>query len=354
MPIFDQGYQHWQGGISGHGLRWLAITRQGVSQQLRRRRLKWLISLAFAPALALATILILWGLVEQKSSLLDPLMFLLQSLPEEVRAGPKAYRTSVWTMAFHIFFGIETFFSMILILSVGPDLVSQDLRFNAMPLYFSRPLRRIDYFLGKLGVIGVFLGAVSIGPAVAAYVLGVAFSLDFGVVKDTWRLLVGSVAFGLVLVVSGGTLMLAISSATRNSRLVGAFWIGLWVVGNVTSGALNDTVDRDWCPLVSYTSNLDRVRESLLNTPAAREQFLALWRAGRDVTPDDFKPRFLRRSRRRSSEEMPMYDDRPALLRAPENVRQPLSWSVGVLGGLFALSALTLSTRVKSMDRLKS
>src|SRR5581483_9498926 len=121
-----------------------------------RRRTKWLIATAYVPALALAAFLIFWGLLEQQSRLLQPLMFLLQGLPEEVRAGPKAYRSAVWTMAFHLFFGIETFFSMLLVLTVGPDLVSQDLRFNAMPLYFSRPIRRLDYFLGKLGVIAVF------------------------------------------------------------------------------------------------------------------------------------------------------------------------------------------------------
>ena len=42
----------------------------------------------------------------------------------------------------------------LLVLLVGPSLISQDLRFNAIPLYFSRPLRRFDYFVGKLGVIG--------------------------------------------------------------------------------------------------------------------------------------------------------------------------------------------------------
>ena len=30
MPIFDQGYQHWTGHLSGHAWRWLAITRHGV------------------------------------------------------------------------------------------------------------------------------------------------------------------------------------------------------------------------------------------------------------------------------------------------------------------------------------
>ena len=30
MPIFDQGYQHWSGTLSGHSWRWLTITRHGV------------------------------------------------------------------------------------------------------------------------------------------------------------------------------------------------------------------------------------------------------------------------------------------------------------------------------------
>src|SRR5262249_51879975 len=143
-----------------------------------------------------------WGLLEQQSSLLQPFMFLLQSLPEEVRSGPKAYRAAVWAFAFNTFFAVEPFFCMLLVLSVGADLVSQDLRFNAVPLYLSRPLRRLDYFAGKLGVIAVFLAAVAVAPAVAAYALGVAFSFDLGVFRDTWRLLAGSVAFGLVVVLS--------------------------------------------------------------------------------------------------------------------------------------------------------
>jgi len=30
MPIFDQGYQHWSGQLSGRAWRWLAVTRQGI------------------------------------------------------------------------------------------------------------------------------------------------------------------------------------------------------------------------------------------------------------------------------------------------------------------------------------
>lgn len=359
MPIFDQGYQHWRGEISGHAWRWLAITRQGVRQQYRRRMTKWLVAAAFVPALMLATVLVFWGLLEQQSTVIQPFLFLVQSLPEEVRAGPKAYRSAVWTITFNLFFGVETFFAMLLVLMVGPDLVSQDLRFNAMPLYFSRPIRRIDYFLGKLGVIAAFLAAVAIGPAVGAYLLGVAFSLDPSVITDTWRLFAGSIAFGLIVVLSAGSLMLAVSSLSRNSRLVGAMWIGLWVVSNVTESALEQTVKQDWCPIVSYTANLDRVREELLDTASARRKFLDLWEAGQASGREAFRAAMpFNRGRRRFRPPRPRpersdEERKPFLLQTPKHVRHPWPWSAGVLAGLFVLSATILSTRVKSMDRLR-
>src|SRR5260370_40939913 len=104
---------------------------------------------------------------------------------------------------------------MFLVVVAGPGLISRDLRFNALPLYFARPLTRLDYFLGKLGVIGALVGTVAVVPAVLAYVVGVCFSLDLGVVRDTYRVLLASIAYGCVITLSAGTLILAMSSLTR-------------------------------------------------------------------------------------------------------------------------------------------
>ena len=114
----------------------------------------------------------------------------------EILADPKGYRMEVWTLCYSYFLLTEMRFSMILILIVGPSLISQDIRFNALPLYFSRPLRRIDYFLGKLGVIGAFLGMVLVVPSIVAYVLGLLFSRDISILVDTFPLLIASVAYG--------------------------------------------------------------------------------------------------------------------------------------------------------------
>jgi ABC-2 type transport system permease protein len=325
MPIFDQGYQHWHGKVSSPAWRWLRITNRGVRSQMKSRWVRLTILGAWAPAVALAAFLVIWGLIEQKSKLIMPLLSLFQELPEEIKAGPRNFRVTFWTIAYQFFFQLEMFFSMMLVLLVGPDLISQDIRFNAVPLYFSRPLRRIDYFMGKLGVIGVYLAAVAIGPAIIAYVLGVCFSMDLSVVRDTGRLFLASIAYGVVVVLSAGMLMLAVSSLSRNSRYVGALWAGIWIVTYIVAGVLRDTVKERWCPLLSYTGNLQRICDTLLDTNSAWGQIGQL-----------MDPR-----RRRANLSGFMGPD------------YPWYWSLGVLAGLFGISIWILTTRVKSLDRLK-
>src|SRR5687768_2174169 len=165
MPIFDQGYQHWSGTLSGHAWRWLAITRRGVRIGMTGRMLRIFLLLSWVPAIALAAMLCLWGLLERRSDLVATFAPLLGFIDPAILSDPKQYRAEVWTICYSYFLLTELRFSMILILLVGPNLISQDLRYNALPLYFSRPLRRIDYFLGKLGVIAAFLAMVIIVPS---------------------------------------------------------------------------------------------------------------------------------------------------------------------------------------------
>ena len=156
MPIFDQGYQHWSGTLSGHTWRWLAITRHGVRIGLKNRYLRMVLLLAWLPALALVGDPVHVGTSRTTiPNLIVPFLGILRATVRQPKSSPdpRHYRVEVWTICYHYFLFAELRFSMLLILLVGPNLISQDLRFNALPLYFSRPLRRIDYFLGKLGVI---------------------------------------------------------------------------------------------------------------------------------------------------------------------------------------------------------
>ena len=107
-----------------------------------------------------------WALQQAEQGNLEPLrkqcprLARFINLPPELLDGPKGFRVEFWTVCYSMFFNVEMYVFMLLVLITGPRLVSQDLRYNAIPLYLSRPLRRIDYFLGKLGVIAFFLAAV--------------------------------------------------------------------------------------------------------------------------------------------------------------------------------------------------
>jgi ABC-2 type transport system permease protein len=396
MPIFDQGYQHWKGALSSHAWRWLAITRQGLRGQLKGSIsiIRILLLLAWMPALVLVVVLALWGMFEQGSqtviSLLQPI------LPPGIASDPHAYRHALWTIAYSIFFKVEIFYIMLLVVISGPNLISRDLRFNALPLYFSRPLTRWDYFLGKLGVIAAIVAAVAVVPAAAAYVLGVCFSLDLSVIRDTWRLLPGCILYGLVIVVSAGTIMLALSSLSRRSLYVGIAWFGLWVISSAVAGVLGgiqqqtlyQTIWREemgrakvvspdsqppdqkyfmsgelgqrvrnrvalaeaeeaptnWRLLFSYTANLQRLGEALLNTDAAWVEVGSAIEVPRAALkpllgkggPADGSTAI--NNRRLADQLVPQY---------------PWIWSAGVLAGLLGLSLWTLSTRVKTLDRLR-
>ncbi len=356
MPILDQGYQHWNGRLAGHAWRWLTITRQGARAQFKNRWVWAMIIGACLPAVVLSGFLLVWGLFEQKSSLLTPLLFLFQGLPEELRAGPRGYRTVFWTLAFNQFLDVQLFFAMALVLLVGPDLISQDLRFNAMPLYFARPVRRLDYFAGKLGVIAVYLGAIMIVPVILGYGIGIAFSLDPLVFRDTWRVLVASLAYGAVVVLSAGTLMLAISSLSRNSRFVGAIWIGFWVVSGVASSVLNQTIHKEWCPLLSYTANLTKMRDAMLDSQTAWDKLGSLFQAGQNQLRQAARPGPFRRRGGRVNF-LVGSPPPPGAPSSAQDSRQtpnyPWQWSAAVLSGLGVLSLWILATRVRSLDRLR-
>ncbi len=133
MPIFDQGYQHWSGTLSGHAWRWLPITRHGVreSRQVGTRASHRAASCMAAGARA-GVMLCLWGLFERGS---DLVAFLKPDARIPWAGRSDSTRDSIASKsgrcAYSYFLAAELTFSMILVLLVGPNLISQDLRYNA-------------------------------------------------------------------------------------------------------------------------------------------------------------------------------------------------------------------------------
>lgn len=364
MPIFDQGYQHWQGKLAGQYWRWWAVTRHGVMMQFRNKLTKFCLIGCFGPALALVTFMIFWSLLEQGNTYIKPL---LSFLPPELTNVPQNYRVAMWTLAYHFFFYVQYFLLMVLVLLVGPGLISKDLRFNALPLYLSRPLRRWEYFLGKLGVIAFFVLLVTAVPATLAWLLGVLFSLKLSIVVEVLPILWGSLLVSLVIALVYGLWMLALSSLSRNSRYVAMMWFGWWLLSGALFGILFVASGfEDWAHLANFTKNVQRIEEQILNTEAAWQQVdevvKTAMKAGSNAMGGGAG------IRNKGFNVNPFgsnqADNRVLLAHIPKDgqvhVRSsgirsiyPWYWSAYVLLIMGALSLWILRYRVKTLDRLR-
>ena len=114
----------------------------------------------------------------------------------------EAARHSVWAWLLQTFFRYPQGLLMVLIVGlIAPQLVSQDLRSRAFLLYFSRPLSRVEYVLGKFLTVWFYLAMISTVPAIALYALGVVLSPQLDVVLATWDLPLRIVAASAVLAI---------------------------------------------------------------------------------------------------------------------------------------------------------
>jgi len=372
MPIFDQGYQHWTGHLASQLWRWWAITRQGLRAQFKSKMTRWWVIVCFAPALTLVGVMIIWSLFEQGN---QSIQFLLQFLPQQFRDIPREYRLMVWTLAYHFFFMVQIFMLMILVLLIGPGLISNDMRVNALPLYLSRPVRRTEYFLGKLGVIATFVLLVTAAPATLAWVLGVLFSLSWSAVVEVFPILIATWLISLILAVIFGLWMLALSSLSRSSRYVAMMWFGFWLVTNMLSGTLFGVMrGEEWPLIISFTRNVHRVGEELLGTEAAWAKVDEVVRTSRAMMKQQAGrlpiPGINPGMRHTNPPSQPEGSGRvglPRMTRFDRTTNQyvstevsspwrslfPWTWSAGVLAGIGVISLCILSFRVRSLDRLR-
>lgn len=127
---------------------------------------------------------------------------------------------------------------VILVGIVAPPLISQDLRTRAYLIYFARPISRLEYVVGKVGVVSFFLFWISAMPALLLYAAAVMLSPSVEVVLTTWDLPIRILIASACMIIPTTLVALAFSSLTLESRYAGFAWFAMWIMGHVTYSAL--------------------------------------------------------------------------------------------------------------------
>ena len=107
-------------------------------------------------------------------------------------------------------------------------LIANDRRANALQLYLSKPLTRVEYGFGKLVILAAFLLLVTWVPAIVLLILQVMFAGNVTFLRANLFLFPAITLFSFsfeVLAISAT--MLALSSLSNSSRFVGILYTGL-------------------------------------------------------------------------------------------------------------------------------
>ena len=251
MAVHDLGYRGWKGSRRGGYSRWWVIATTGIQRAWQSRWVRRLTSAAWLPAFVFALGFFLWEKSLLSPEFAMPLIDIAENAPDfpsDLRdtalAGlrtrdTETARHGMWSWLLYSFFRKPQGFLMVVVVGlIAPRLISQDLRSRAFLLYFSRPLGRLEYVLGKVCTVLFYVSLISALPALMLYVLGVLLSPSVDVIGATWDLPLRILAASAVLAIPTAGLALCLSSLTQESRIAGFAWYAIWVLGWVTYGIM--------------------------------------------------------------------------------------------------------------------
>jgi hypothetical protein len=202
-------------------------------------------------------------------------------------------RKDVWRWLLMVFFRYpQAILILFLIGTVGPALISRDLRSRAFLLYFSRPIGKLEYIFGKLCIPSAFIIGVTTLPALALYMFAILMSPNFSVFWSTWDIPLRIILATFALVIPVSSVVLMLSSLTQESRFANFSWFAVWALGHgawltivvatsiqmerppVAPEVLNSSMVKNWSSLSLYNS-MGSVQAWIFGF----ESFSAIWRA---------------------------------------------------------------------------
>jgi ABC-type transport system involved in multi-copper enzyme maturation permease subunit len=110
---------------------------------------------------------------------------------------------------------------------VGAGLIANDRRANALQIYLSKPLTRVDYVVGKLATLLIFLIAVTWVPGILLLLMQMMFAGNLTFLQANLFLFPAITAYAAVAVTMAAFSMLALSSLSKSRRFVAVMYAGL-------------------------------------------------------------------------------------------------------------------------------
>jgi ABC-2 type transport system permease protein len=247
-PIHDQSYRRYAGTRLPVGRGWTVIASHGIKAMLAKRAFLGLMIFAWIPFIVRCVQLWAVANVPQAASVLG--------------VKPEMFRDFLSQQGAFVFFTT---------IYVGAGLIAADRRANALQIYLSKPLLRMEYIGGKLLVLVSFLLGVTLLPALLLILMQIAFSGSLEFIRNNFFVVPAVILASLIQVIVASFTMLALSSLSKSSRYVALLYTGAIFFTEATFNALRVIMGSTRVAWVSITANLNQVVDVIFRLPAKYE-----------------------------------------------------------------------------------
>jgi ABC-2 type transport system permease protein len=237
MPIHDQSYRRYAGGKALPGGAWAVIARAGMMTMIRKRTFLGLLIFAWFPFLVRAV-----------------QIYVTANYPQVSMFAPTAE-------TFRQYLEQQDFFVFVVTIYVGAGLIANDRRANALQIYLSKPLMRVEYIFGKAAVLFGFLLFVTLVPAILLLVLQVLFAGSFEFLKKNLFLFPAITVAAILEAILATFTMLALSSLSKSSRYVAILYAGIIFFTAAIYGAMLAITGSTRLSWMSLGANLTQVTD---------------------------------------------------------------------------------------------
>ncbi len=159
-----------------------------------------------------------------------------------IPGGVGNIKLDIFNMLGNQFLQAVGMFAVIFVALVGAPLIAEDHRARALSLYFSRPLKRREYVLGKLTTVVVLLSFLLILPPIMMYLVEVVIA-PTNIAMDRLPSLLWLLAISAAALVTFSAASLGASALTKRPAQAGALLVGIMIFLPVTAQILAQQLD---------------------------------------------------------------------------------------------------------------
>ncbi len=203
MPIHDQSYRHWGGQLKPYtSMRWWVITKAELKFIAQRKLVRFIV--AIPPVIYILAHGVFIYAIDRLPQVRVPWQidarffnqFLLRVEP--IPSG--------------LFIGLLGVFG-------GAGLIANDLKYNALQIYLSKPISWMDYLIGKVAVMVILLAAMTLIPGILLFIEHLLFVDDWiPFIRENYWVIGSIILYSLLIIIPSSLLIVTLSSLTSNAR----------------------------------------------------------------------------------------------------------------------------------------